>query len=56
MQLYSGPLSLFFAAGFGASIDPRHRRLHAWIARVSARPSVARELGAMSEALVAASS
>lgn len=46
-------LTAFFAAGFDVRIDRRHQNLHAWLGRVGARPSVAREVAAMSKALAA---
>ena len=43
--------SVAFAAFFGVPPTPSHPRLAAWLARVSARPSIARETARMTEAL-----
>jgi glutathione S-transferase len=44
-------LPVSFAAFFGVSPAGTHPRLAAWLARVAARPSIAAETGAMTEAL-----
>jgi len=46
-------LTAFFAAGFDAGIDRRHQGLHGWLGRVGQRPSVARDVAAMTKALAA---
>ena len=44
-------LPVSFAAFYGVSAGETHRRLSAWLARMAARPSVANETRAMTEAL-----
>jgi glutathione S-transferase len=46
-------LTSAFAAGLGAPPSPSHRQVAAWIERVGARPSVAREQGGMRAAMQA---
>jgi glutathione S-transferase len=44
-------LPVSFAAFFGVPPEDAHPRLRAWLSRVGARPSVAREVASMTEAL-----
>jgi glutathione S-transferase len=46
-------LTAFFAAGFGAAIDPRHETLQAWLRRVGDRASVGQDVAEMTKALAA---
>ena len=44
-------LTTYFAAGFGAPVDPVHANLVRWQQRVASRPSVARDVDGMTKAL-----